>query len=103
MPNEALAERLLKQAEPLAALSTLHLAPRTRQRLLDGTLSVPSYPNDYGGLVHVSECADIVPAEPDLAAIFALARRAGLLWLKFDANAGIVDGLALYADAEASA
>ncbi|MFY9511264.1 MAG: hypothetical protein WAQ05_09870 [Rubrivivax sp.] len=101
MPNATLAERLLRQVEPLAALSTLHLAPQTRQRLWDGTLSVPAYSNDYGGFVHVGECADIVPAEPDLAVIRALARQAGLAWLKFDADAGVVDGLATYAEAEA--
>ncbi len=90
---------LLQQAEPLASLSVLHLAPISRHLLATGALSVHAYPNDYGGFVYVGVRGDTVPEEPDLKAIFEAARQAHLVWLKFDADAAVVDGLPVF-DAE---
>ena len=95
---EMLVTQLLKLSEPMAALSTAHLTPRTRRRLADNQLSVHAYPNDYGGFVHVGDSPEIVPTEVDLALIFGIARRARLVWLKFDGDAGVVDGLPTYDD-----
>ncbi len=97
-----LSQSLLKHAEPLVALSTRHLSPATLQRLADGRLSVLAYPNDYGGFVYVGEPHGSVPQEPELQTIVTLAQQAGLVWLKFDADAAEVDGLPTYAYDETS-
>ena len=54
--------------------------------------------SDYGGLVYVGAPPYRPPAEADLAAIFEAAAKAGIVWLKFDAGAPVVDGLAVYDD-----
>ncbi|MCE4369716.1 hypothetical protein [Xanthomonas hortorum] len=92
------AESLSQLGEPLAAISLRHLAPDTRRKLAEGTLSVNAYPHDAGGLVYVGAPAYAVPAEPDLARVFTLAARARIVWLNFDKEAVVVDGLPLYDD-----
>ena len=92
-------ENLLQFSEPLAAISIRHLCPDTRLKLAGNALSVHAYPNEFGGFVYVGAPAYQVPSEPDLAEIFALATRARIVWLKFDSDAGIVEGLPLYGDA----
>jgi hypothetical protein len=87
---------LLQLAEPLAALSITHLTPSTRQKLAADDLSVNAYPNEYGGFVYVGAPRYSVPAETDLAAIFEVAEKAGIVWLKFDSDAAIVDGLPVF-------
>ena len=94
--DESTVVNLRQQAEPLAALSISHLAPATRQKLADDDLSVNAYPNEYGGFIYVGAPRYSVPAEPDLATIFAIAEQAGIVWLKFDSDAAIVDGLPIY-------
>ncbi|MDI9688517.1 hypothetical protein [Burkholderia cenocepacia] len=94
----SLRERVLAHAEPLVALSTAHLHPDNRQRLADGGLSVLTYPNEYGGFVYVGEAGENEPTEPELAAIFAAARGANIVWIKFDADAEVVDGLPTFDD-----
>lgn len=89
---------LLQQAEPLASLSISHLTPASRHMLAEGRLSVHSYPNDYGGFVYVGVRGDNLPEETDLIAIFEVAMRAELIWLKFDADAAIIDGLPVFDD-----
>jgi hypothetical protein len=68
---------LLQLAEPLAALSITHLTPSTRQKLAADDLSVNAYPNEYGGFVYVGAPRYSV-------------------WLKFDSDAAIVDGLPVF-------
>ena len=89
---------LMQQAEPLASLSISHLTPASRRKLADGELSVHSYPNEYGGFVYVGERGDNFPEEADLLAIYETAKRADLIWLKFDADAAVIDGLPVFAD-----
>ncbi|MFY9513773.1 MAG: hypothetical protein WAQ05_22660 [Rubrivivax sp.] len=91
-----LISRLREQAEPLAALSLLHLTPATRQKLLDDELSVNAYPTAFGGLVFVGKPRYSLPAEPDLALIFEAAEQAGIVWLKFDREAAVIDGLPVF-------
>lgn len=91
---------LPRHAEPLVAISTAHLRPSTRRLLADGALSVLAYPNDYGGFVYVGAKGDNIPQEPELAALFAAAHRAGIVWIKFDADAETVDGLPTFDDEE---
>lgn len=99
MPDTLVAQ-LLKLTEPMAALSTAHLTFDTRRKLADNELSVHACPNEYGGFVHVGEPPEIVPTEADLAKIFDVARRARLVWLKFDCDAGVVEGLPTHDDVE---
>ena len=87
---------LLQLAEPLAALSITHLTPFTRQQLAADDLSVNAYPNDYGGFVYVGAPRYYMPTEADLAAIFDVAEKAGIVWLKFDSDAAVVDGLPVF-------
>jgi hypothetical protein len=89
---------LLQQAEPLASLSIAHLTPASRRMLAQGELSDHSYPNDYGGFVYVGVHGDQLPEEADLLVIVEIARRAELIWLKFDADAAVIDGLPVFDD-----
>jgi hypothetical protein len=89
---------LLQQAEPLASLSISHLTPASRRKLAEGRLSVHSYPNDYGGFVYVGVRGDNLPEEADLLVIFDVAMRTELIWLKFDADAAVIDGLPVFED-----
>lgn len=99
MPDPLVA-LLLKSAEPMAAPSTAHLTLDTRRKLAANELSVHAYPNEYGGFVHVGEPLEMEPAEADLAKVFDIARRAGLVWLKFDGDACVVEGLPTYDEVE---
>lgn len=96
--DESTVATLLQLAEPLVALSITHLTPATRAKLAADDLSINAYPSDYGGLVYVGAPPYRPPAEADLAAIFEAAAKAGIVWLKFDADAPVVDGLAAYDD-----
>ncbi len=92
---------LLQLAEPLAALSITHLPPGTRQKLAADDLSVNAYPNDYGSFVYVGAPRHNVPAEAGLAAIFEVTENAGTVWLKFDSDAVVVDGLPVFDEEDA--
>lgn len=95
---EHLVSKLLALTEPMAALSTCHLTAQTRQKLAEDDLSVNVYPNDYGGFVYVGTEPYTVPEESDMATIFELAKLAGIVWLKFDCDAAILDGLPVFED-----
>ncbi|PKO28722.1 MAG: hypothetical protein CVU32_00515 [Betaproteobacteria bacterium HGW-Betaproteobacteria-5] len=83
-------------AEPLAALSLSHLNSDTRQRLADDDLSVNAYPTACGGILYVGRPRQRIPTEADLAAIFEIAEQAGIVWLKFDNEAAVIDGLPIF-------
>lgn len=89
-------ERLREQAEPLAALSLSHLTAMTRLKLQGDNLSVNAYPTDFGGFVFVGAPRYRLPAETDLASIFEAAEQAGIVWLKFDSEAPVIDGLPVF-------
>lgn len=91
---------LREQAETLAALSIRHLTPDTRDRLRRNNLSVNAYPLGDGGFVYVGIPKYDIPLETDLARLFDLAEQAGVAWLKFDADAAIIDGVPLHGAAE---
>lgn len=99
--DNSTAANLLQLTEPLAALSITHLTLATRQKLADDDLSVNAYPNEYGGFVYVGTPRYSVPTEADLAVVFEVAEKAGLVWLKFDSDAAIVDGLPVFDDEDA--
>ena len=80
-------------AEPLAAISLSHLSLNTRLKLADNDLSVNAYPTDCGGILYVGVPCHRIPTEADLAAIFEVAELAGVVWLKFDSEAAVIDGL----------
>lgn len=83
-------------AEPLAEISLSHLSSNTRLKLADNDLSVNAYPTDCGGIVFVGAPRLRIPTEADLAAIFEIAELAGIVWLKFDSEAAIIDGLPIF-------
>ncbi|THF61074.1 hypothetical protein E6C76_21000 [Pseudothauera nasutitermitis] len=91
---------LRAQIEPLAALSLSHLSTATRRKLADDELSVNAYPTDCGGFVYVGAPRYRIPEERDLATIFEAAERAGIIWLKFDSEAAVIDGLEVFDMAE---
>lgn len=95
--------RLCEQAEPLAELSISHLTWPTRLKLAGDELSVNAYPTEYGGFVYVGAPRHRIPVEADLAAIFELAERAGVVWLKFDGEAAVIDGLPVFEASEQEA
>ena len=83
-------------AEPLAAISLSHLSLNTRLKLADDELSVNAYPTDCGGILYVGAPRYRIPVEADLAAIFEVAEQAGVVWLKFDSEATVIEGLPVY-------
>ena len=87
---------LRAQAEPLAALSISHLSPSSRLNLADGGLSVNAYPTDCGGISYVGAPRYRMPTEADLATIFEVAEQAGIVWLKFDSDAAVINGLPVF-------
>ena len=87
---------LRAQAEPLAALSTSHLSSITRLKLANDELSVNAYPTDCGGVIYVGAPRYRTPTEADLATIFEVAEQAGIVWLKFDSEATMIDGLPVF-------
>lgn len=87
---------LKAHTEPLAALSLSHLSSSTRLKLADDELSVNAYPTDCGGIVFVGAPRYRIPEEADLAAIFEVAELAGIVWLKFDSEAAVIDGLPIF-------
>ena len=94
--DESTVASLRQQAEPLAALSIAHLTPNTRKKLIDNDLSVNAYPTTYGGFVYVGSPRYDIPTEADLAAVFEVAERAGVVWLKFDAESAVIDELPVF-------
>ena len=83
-------------AEPLAVISLSHLSSNTRLKLADNDLSVNAYPTDCGGILYVGAPRQRTPTESDLAAIFEVAELAGIIWLKFDSEAAVIDGLPVF-------
>jgi hypothetical protein len=94
---------LRQQAELLAALSISHLTAATRTRLADDEMSVNAYPTGCGGFVYVGAPCYRIPAERDLAAIFEAAEQAGVAWLLFDREAGVIDGLPVFEEEQPGA
>jgi len=82
--------------EPLAAISLSHLSSNTRLKLADNDLSVNAYPTDCGGILYVGAPRHRIPSETELAAIFEVAELAGIVWLKFDSDATVIDGLPVF-------
>ena len=87
---------LQAQAEPLASLSISHLSSSTRLKLADDELSVNAYPTDCGDILYVGMPCHRIPTEADLAAIFEVAQLAGVVWLNFDSEAAVIDGLPIF-------
>ena len=83
-------------AEPLAAISLSHLSSNTRLKLANDDLSVNAYPTDYGGILYVGAPRHRIPTESDLAAIFEIAELASIVWLKFDSEAAVINGLPIF-------
>lgn len=85
--------------EPCAAISIEHLRRATIDQL--GRYGV-CYANDYGGFYYVAgvpgadDGTEDLPA--DLATVVLAARAAGLVWVKFDADAQRVPGLPVYTE-----
>ena len=95
--DESTVTSLHQQAEPLAALSSAHLTPATRHKLIANDLSVNAYPTAHGGFVYVGSPRYDIPTEADLATVFEAAELAGIVWLKFDADSAVIDGLPVFA------
>lgn len=96
--SELVLSRLSELAEPLVVLSTAHLSPGTRQLLQEDQLSVNAYPTLTGGFVYVGAPRYDTPLESDLARLFELAERAGIVWLKFDVHGATVEGIECFED-----
>ena len=96
--HESTVTGLRQQAEPLVALSSAHLTTVTRRKLSSNDLSVNCYPTADGGVVYVGSPRYDIPTEADLAAVFEMAELAGVVWLKFDPQAAIIDGLPVFDD-----
>ena len=81
-------------AEPLVAISTGHLDADTGTSLDDNAWGLIIYPTDTGAFVYCNPATPFsqdVPSE--LLNILTLAKAAGFVWVKFDRDACLVDGL----------
>jgi len=87
-------------AEPIAVLSAAHLSADTRQLLQENRLSVNAYPTPTGGFVYVGAPRYDTPLEADLAHLFEVAERAGVVWLKFDPHGTVVAGIETFGELE---
>ncbi|MBK9311636.1 MAG: hypothetical protein IPN12_13115 [Rhodocyclaceae bacterium] len=87
---------LRAQAESLSSLSISHLSSSTRRKLADDELSANAYPTDCGGVIDVGAPFYRTPTEADLAVIFEVAEQAGIVWLKFDSEAAVIEGLPVF-------
>lgn len=94
--DESTVASLRQLAEPLSAVSVTHLTPATRHKLSGNDLSVNAYPTQHGGFVYVGSPRYDTPAESDLATMFEAAEQAGVVWLKFDDGAAVIEGLPIY-------
>ncbi|HRH89331.1 MAG TPA: hypothetical protein PLO41_21000 [Rubrivivax sp.] len=92
--------RLRELAEPIAVLSAAHLSAGTRQLLQQNRLSVNAYPTPTGGFVYVGSPRYDTPLEADLAHLFEVAERAGIVWLKFDPYGTVVAGIETFGELE---
>ena len=92
--------RLRDLAEPIAVLSTSHLSAGTRQLLLENRLSVNAYPTPTGGFVYVGAPRYDTPLEADLAHLFEVAERAGIVWLKFDPHGTVLASIQTFGEFE---
>ena len=92
--------RLRELAEPIAVLSAAHLSAGTRQLLHENRLSVNAYPTPTGGFVYVGSPRYDTPLEADLAHLFEVAERAGIVWLKFELHGTVVDGIETFSELE---
>jgi hypothetical protein len=84
--SESVLTRLRELAEPL-------VSPGTRQLLQEDQLSVNAYPTLTGGFVYIGAPRYDTPFETDLAQLFELAERAGIVWLKFDVHGATVESI----------
>ena len=96
--DSSAASQLSQHIEPLLVLSISHLSADTQLRLSTDDLSVNAYPMKSGGLIYVGRPVYCVPAEPDLQQVFKVASEAGAVWLKFDVDAAVIDGLPVFDD-----
>lgn len=94
--NHAPAASLRQIVEPLASLSLRHLRPATRELLAQNALSVNAYPTSFGGMVFVGAPRQRVPVEHDLDVITRIAEQAGVVWLLFDTEAPVIEGLPVF-------
>jgi hypothetical protein len=81
--------------EPMLVLATDHIRQPTLQALEAGTVITTWHALEHGPLVYIGTLPD-EPLPPDLQDVVALARRAGAIWIKFDADAANIAGLSVY-------
>lgn len=98
--DEPLVQQFRALAVPMLTLSTDHLSRTMRALLRYHGVSVPVHPTDKGGFVHVGASPATRPDEPDLAALFDTAVKAGIVWLHFDEGGAIVEGLPRFGDGD---
>lgn len=82
--------------EPLLAVSTVHLTRSTVEWISSGGLQSANYPNEYGAFIWVPDDGADDELPEDLAALFAVARGFGIVWLKLDQDAREFVGLESY-------
>jgi hypothetical protein len=81
--------------EPMLVLATDHVRQPTLQALEAGTVITTCHALEHGPLVYIGTLPD-APLPDDLEPVVALARRAGAIWIKFDADAANIAGLPVY-------
>ena len=59
-----------------------------------------AYPTPTGGFVYVGSPRYDTPLEADLAHLFEVAERAGIVWLKFDQHGTVVIGIETFGELE---
>lgn len=81
--------------EPMLVLATDHVRQPTLQALEAGTVITTCHALEHGPLIYIGTLPE-APLPEDLKPVVALARRAGAIWIKFDADAANIAGLPVY-------
>lgn len=85
---------LLAYAEPLVAISTGHLDANTGTSLDDNDWGLIIYTTETGAFIYCNPTTPFSQAvPPELLRILTLAKTAGFVWVKFDRDACLIDGL----------
>lgn len=98
--DEPLIQQFKALAVTMLTLSTDHLRHTTRVLMRYRSLSVAADPADTGGFVRVQSESSAKPDEPELAALFDIAMKAGITWLHFDSDGAVIDGLPRFGDSD---
>lgn len=87
-------QNLLAYAEPLMAINTGHLDANSGTSLDDNDWGLIIYPTETGAFIYCNQTTPFSQAvPPEMLNILTLAKAAGFVWVNFDRDACLIEGL----------